>query len=226
METARLDCWNAIVAKLPDIYRGSPESNELIQFRITAPDAAGKSPGKFTVANTSGQTLTDVTLVLELLHFATAPEPSVFEVCFIPEWQAGQEIRLAMGVEQNRECKAMDNRPVNADPARLGKWNGTAGVVRVAGKSWRAGRGASLTLVGPGSSCRSQLPLPGSGTCRRQLGAWRRRPGGLRHDRDHAAESASEFQVHAASRPLGGSYRAAGAGVRSARLRSRAEPTS
>jgi hypothetical protein len=42
MEAARLDCWKTIVAKLPEIYRESPPGNDMIRFRLTAPDPAVK----------------------------------------------------------------------------------------------------------------------------------------------------------------------------------------
>jgi hypothetical protein len=143
METARLDCWKTIAAKLPEVYREGPQSNDLIQFRITAPDAASKRRGEFAVANKSGQTLTNVTLVLDLLHFSTAPESSVFQVYFIPEWQAGHELRLAMTVEQNRECEAMKSRPINADP--LHDFVG-AGSSRSAADEWLAGLGGLVAV--------------------------------------------------------------------------------
>jgi hypothetical protein len=120
MEAARLDCWKKLAPRLSETYRPSPQINELVQFRITAPDAAAKKPkGEFTVANQSGRTLTNVTLVLDLLHFATAPEPTVLQVYFIPEWQDGHTLRLPMHVAQNRAPGELSkDRPMNADPLR------------------------------------------------------------------------------------------------------------
>ena len=77
----------------------------MIRFRLTADPALKKKRGEFVVANTSGRGLTDVTLVLDLLHFSTAPESSVFQVYFIPEWRAGHELRLAMTVGKTAKLR-------------------------------------------------------------------------------------------------------------------------
>ena len=175
METARVDCWNTLVPKLPEIYRGSPESNDLIQFRITAPDAAARRQTQFAVVNTSRQTLTDVTLVLDLLHYSTAPEPTVFQVFFIPVWQAGEEFRLPTAIAQNRHHGEMSKmRPVNADPGPAsalwgihGEWVGPEALHRGGNdpsgsdptKSWLAGVGGLVAVQASLWSAQANQPV-------------------------------------------------------------------
>ena len=175
METARVDCWNTLVPKLPEIYRGSPEGHDLIQFRITAPDAAARRPPQFAVLNTSRQTLTDVTLVLDLLHYSTAPEPTVFQVFFIPVWQAGEEIRLPTAIAQNRHRGEMSKmRPANADPGPEsalrgihGEWIGAESFHRGGNdpsgpdptKSWLAGVGGLVAVQASLWSVQAHQPV-------------------------------------------------------------------
>ncbi len=144
LETARLDCWKTIAGRLPEVYSGSPQSVDLIQFRIMAPDAARKKPrGEFVVANSSGRTLTNVTLVLDLLHFSTAPDPSTFQAYLIPEWQAGEELRLPVFVWRNYESgEAGKSRPINADPLHTRE----KGDLLTAESEWRAGLGGLVAV--------------------------------------------------------------------------------
>jgi hypothetical protein len=117
MESARLETWDALVAKLPEIYGNSPAGSSLVRFRITAPDDAAKRPPEFAVTNASGHPLTTVTLVIDLLHFSTAPEPTVFQVYFIPQWKAGQELRLPAACVRNRRTEEYTKgRPTIANP--------------------------------------------------------------------------------------------------------------
>ncbi len=188
METARFDCWNTLVPKLPEIYRGSPEGHDLIQFRITAPDAAARRGPQFAVVNTSRQTLTDVTLVLDLLHYSSAPESTVFQVFFIPVWQAGAEIRLPTAIAQNRHHGEMSKmRPANADPGPEsalrgihGEWVGANSFHRGGNdpsgsdptKSWLAGVGGLVAVQASLWSAQANqpvqiFPILRSGTCRR-----------------------------------------------------------
>ena len=175
METARVDCWNTLVPKLPEIYRGRPEGRDLIQFRITAPDAAARRGPQFAVVNTSRQTLTDVTLVLDLLHYTTAPEPTVFQVFFVPVWQAGAEIRLPTAIAQNRHHGEMSKmRPANADPGPEsalrgihGEWVGAdrlnRGGIDPSGsdpaKSWLAGVGGLVAVQASLWSAQANQPV-------------------------------------------------------------------
>jgi hypothetical protein len=117
MESARLETWDTLVGKLPEIYGDSPKGNGLVRFRITAPDDAAKRPPEFAVTNVSSHPLTNVTLVIDLLHFSTAPEPTVFQVYFIPQWKAGQELRLPAACVRNRRTEEYTKgRPTIANP--------------------------------------------------------------------------------------------------------------
>jgi hypothetical protein len=156
MEVARLETWDTLVPKLPEIYGDCPAGSGLVRFRISAPDAASNRPPEFAVTNASRHTLTDVTLVVDLLHFSTAPDPTVFQVYFIPQWKAGQELRLPAACVRNRRCEEYTKgRPTIANPD-LDSRDAPTNFVR---NPWLAGLGGVVAVRAGLWAAEAQQPV-------------------------------------------------------------------
>ncbi len=100
------DCKNI----LPKVYPASPEKPGLITPRIRK--------DSMSFENTSGRTLRDVTIYVELVHFCSLPEPTIFRVLHADQLGAGDELYIYPRLERNYYTPAfhqgLHNRPVIA----------------------------------------------------------------------------------------------------------------
>jgi hypothetical protein len=156
METARLEAWLELagVKTIRTVYPDTRVKPKAVSFRITAPDSAANRPAKFEAINASGIALTDVTLSVVLVHFTTAPEPTVLQLYFIPRWEAGQAIQLPTAVVRNMKTTEFElGRPTAANPA------GDHPEIRASEKRpWLAGPGGITAVYGTLYSAELQQP--------------------------------------------------------------------
>lgn len=116
LEEARVEAWKTMAPRLVESYPHNPATAEMVQIRITPFDPKTKRGPEFTAVNTGNQVLTNVTLIMQVHHFMTAPEETNYRVYFIPRWQVGQSIYLSLTLwrsdaeRQGREERARTSR--------------------------------------------------------------------------------------------------------------------
>jgi len=156
MENARLEAWLELVGvkTIRSFYPDNRVKSKAVRFRITPPDSAANLPAKFEAVNASGIPLTDVTLSVVLVHFTTAPEPTVLQVYFIPRWEAGQALQLPTAVVRNIKTREFElGRPTAANPA--GDHPDSRASER---RPWLAGPGGITAVYGTLYSAELQQP--------------------------------------------------------------------
>jgi hypothetical protein len=101
MERGRLEAWDVLLPKLGEIYPRSKSGQNLFTPRASGPDReSGKGP-TFSVQNTSGRLLTDVTLKIDSVHFTTTPHVTNRQIYFVPKWPADASIYLSTALIPN-----------------------------------------------------------------------------------------------------------------------------
>lgn len=101
MEKGRIEAWNELLPKLPEIYPPAPSKGKLVGIEITPGGHDNEHPPGLAVTNQSGKTLTEVTLIVDLVHFTTAPEKTCREVFFIDEWKPNKTWYLPTEIYSN-----------------------------------------------------------------------------------------------------------------------------
>ena len=92
----RLAVWDQLTAHMTEFYPDAKEQSAVVKL-----DAA--APSSFAAVNTSGQSLSDVTLAVELTHFDSVPLPTARRFYFIGDWPAGGKVELPATITPNLE---------------------------------------------------------------------------------------------------------------------------
>lgn len=142
LEQARIAVWNELIPKLADFYPESVEQQGLIELKMTPPEVATGGKPAFVAINISGKALTDVTLVLDLVHARTAPAVTTRAVYFIPQWDANWEIPLPLACLPNQASpELIERRYALLDPSQsllnANSWlSDVGGVMSINLKCW------------------------------------------------------------------------------------------
>jgi hypothetical protein len=131
LEEARVEAWKAMEPRLAEVYPPNSPSADLVQIQINRL--------QFAAVNTGGRVLTNVTLLVQVYHFLTAPDESDYRVYFIPRWEAGQPIYLSTTLWRD-DKEPVKGRPPFTFPGNSGDhWlNGLGGVIKVRSVAWAA----------------------------------------------------------------------------------------
>ena len=130
LETARLQSWTLLLKRQADFYPPSPQRQDLISVEIKPRSHDGSYKGYFSVTNTSGINLTNVTVGIDLVKFTDAPSVASRQVVFFPAWDIGQTYYLNTVADSNLITpETSRNRPLDAKPG----WNGGQELVGVGG---------------------------------------------------------------------------------------------
>src|SRR6185295_13639330 len=73
LEQARIAAWKKLIGQSSQLYPKAKAQSEAIKLQLTAPTAS--KPGVFQATNSTPQSLTNVTLAIELVHVMTSPSP-------------------------------------------------------------------------------------------------------------------------------------------------------
>ncbi len=117
MEQSRISAWNVLLPRLKNIYKNDAKLGNTLSFKIVPPDEKSGTKTRFIARNEGKTTLTNVTLILELVHFSTAPETTSLRVVFIPNLEGGSSIELAPDLIRNCLTEEYSmGRPIEAEP--------------------------------------------------------------------------------------------------------------
>ncbi|HZW06491.1 MAG TPA: hypothetical protein VFF65_05155 [Phycisphaerales bacterium] len=134
MEAARCRAWTAVMRDIGEFYAEAPAAEGLVQLELTLDPDGGCS---LSAVNTSGRTLTRVTLAVELVHFTSSPYPAVFRFHFLDTWGPRERAHFSpefvpnVGSPPLREGRSTIMNPnTSPDPAvrRLAGMGGVTGV--------------------------------------------------------------------------------------------------
>jgi hypothetical protein len=117
LERGRIDTWDEMLPRLDEFYGSAVDRADVITPQVEVPTKDGNA-GKFTLLNSSGQELTNVTVKLDLIHFLSWPQPLARHVYFFEKWPAGESIKLPSGFVPNvANANYLAGRPIHAIPA-------------------------------------------------------------------------------------------------------------
>ena len=139
LEAARLRAWSELLAQMDQIYPNHNALSPDLRIQLIPPNIEGGGPnGAFKIVNTGKQRLTNLTIVLGLTHFSTAPETTSLRVYFIPELAAGASIWMSTWIDANCESESHKRvRPSTAEPFRTDRWRaGAGGLIKMWSMAW------------------------------------------------------------------------------------------
>ena len=158
MEQARLQAWLDLAEKLDREYATTTNLRNAVVIRPRPATADGQPVG-FVAINRGRETLTNVTLILKLVHFMTYPEVSTIQVYFVPRWEASKVLQFPSQVAWNVNTSEMDNygRPTLTNPRRSSEaLAGVGGIVEIEGAVWaEQGRIAARSIKFPAHRARA-----------------------------------------------------------------------
>ncbi len=133
MEQARMDAWSVLVEGLDKEYSRRDELGNVIRFRMKEATPGTAEEPSFTAVNTGRTALTNVTMLIELVHFATAPNSTTFQPYFLPKWEPGGVIHLPLAMQPNHDNRAATGSlPPIAEPWQFSEWlDGVGGVIEI-----------------------------------------------------------------------------------------------
>jgi hypothetical protein len=102
-ETLRLESWLSIIPDLPRKFAGPLATTPMVDLYLEKgryDDSPAIPPmnrlrGRYVARNSFDADLTNVTLLVDFLHYSTIPLPTARQFYFIPRWKKGETIELS-----------------------------------------------------------------------------------------------------------------------------------
>lgn len=121
IEEGRIEAWQGLKPRLSKLYSNPQDLSEIVSMHLLPANEALRTPPRLVCRNRSTQALTNVTVLVELTHFSSAPDPCEIRGYFIPYFKANSAVEFSPKVVHCLTTKeSAKGRPDAADiPERL-----------------------------------------------------------------------------------------------------------